>query len=178
MVCIISCGSGPIGILDLIMSGSLADIHGLFKALSRNTVRTTVLLLSGDGRLHLLITTLGDVVRIAPNDLVFLTPQAYTDIYASTIDRKPAFIKSHMLDTGDKYEGLPSERDLDTHRTLRKKMSPEFSPRALKKFEPVIHEHVDELIYQLQTTGKGAQGIDAAQVWNGNPHRSRQVLQC
>ncbi|KAJ5220818.1 cytochrome P450 [Penicillium citrinum] len=105
----------------------------------------------------------GDVVRIAPNDLVFLTPQAYTDIYTSTIDRKPAFIKSHMLDTGDKHEGLPSERDLDVHRALRKKMSPEFSPRALKKFEPVIHEHVDDLIDQLEMTGKGAEGVDAAQ---------------
>lgn len=69
-----------------------------------------------------------------------------------------------MLDTGDKHEGLPSERDLDVHRALQKKMSPEFSPRALKKFEPVIHEHVDDLIDQLEMTGKGAEGVDAAQV--------------
>ncbi|MCJ1262480.1 hypothetical protein MMC22_002350 [Lobaria immixta] len=102
----------------------------------------------------------GDVVRVAPNELVFITPKAYTDIYTSTINGRPAFVKSDMLDTGDKYEGLASERDIDKHRTSRKQLAPAFSPRALKQYEPSVHAHVDELVYKLECSPATHEGVN------------------
>ncbi|KAI1116690.1 cytochrome P450 [Nemania sp. NC0429] len=91
----------------------------------------------------------GDVVRVAPNELVFLSPKAYTDIYASSIDGLPAFVKSDLLDTGDKHEGLASERNISKHRAARKKLAPAFSPRALREAEGKISTHVDEFVNML-----------------------------
>ncbi|KAK2022913.1 cytochrome P450 [Colletotrichum zoysiae] len=104
----------------------------------------------------------GDVVRIAPNELVFITPKAYTDIYTSSINGRPGFVKSDMLDTGDKYEGLASERDIDKHRAARKQLAPAFSPRSLKQYEPIVHAHVDEFVAELQNSPVLDEGVDIA----------------
>ncbi|KAL8383419.1 hypothetical protein RB595_006937 [Gaeumannomyces hyphopodioides] len=104
----------------------------------------------------------GDVVRIAPNELVFVTPKAYTDIYTGTINGRPAFVKSDLLSTGDKYEGLASERDIDKHRAARKQLSPAFSPRALRQYEPVVNSHVDDFASKLESLGTGPQGVDVS----------------
>ncbi|KAL0930690.1 cytochrome P450 [Colletotrichum truncatum] len=102
----------------------------------------------------------GDVVRIAPNELVFMTPKAYADIYNSNLNGRPAFVKSDLLDTGDKYEGLASERDVEKHRKARKQLAPAFSPRALKEYEPVIHRHIDELIHKLEESPATQEGVE------------------
>ncbi|KAJ0166068.1 Isotrichodermin C-15 hydroxylase [Colletotrichum tanaceti] len=104
----------------------------------------------------------GDVVRIAPNELVFITPKAYADIYTSTINGRPAFVKSDLLDTGDKYEGLASERDIDKHRAARKQLAPAFSPRSLKQYEPAIHAHVDGFVAELRNSPAVGDGVDIA----------------
>lgn len=82
-----------------------------------------------------------------------------SDIYTSSIGGRPAFVKSDMLDTGDKYEGLASERDIDRHRAARKTLAHAFSPRALKEYEPTVHAHVDELVAKLAAE---APGLDIA----------------
>ncbi|KAI9927012.1 hypothetical protein MW887_003393 [Aspergillus wentii] len=102
----------------------------------------------------------GDVVRIAPNELVFTSPKAYTDIYTSTINSRPAFVKSDLLDTGDKYEGLASERDIDRHHAARKQLAPAFSPKALRQYEPVVHAHVDEFVRKLESSPAMHEGVD------------------
>lgn len=123
------------------------------------------------------------MVRVAPNELVFITPKAYTgmsfpfviqwtlrvlsrsvDIYTSTMNGRPAFVKSDMLDTGDKYEGLASERDIDKHRAARKQLAPAFSPRSLRQYEPTIHAHVDELIHQLERSPATQEGVEISRV--------------
>ncbi|KAK1701965.1 cytochrome P450 [Colletotrichum lupini] len=104
----------------------------------------------------------GDVVRIAPNELVFITPKAYTDIYTSSINGRPGFVKSDMLDTGDKYEGLASERDIDKHRAARKQLAPAFSPRSLKQYESIIHADVDEFVEVLKNSPATGAGVDIA----------------
>ncbi|KAH7329712.1 cytochrome P450, partial [Stachybotrys elegans] len=102
----------------------------------------------------------GDVVRVAPNELVFITPKAYTDIYNSNIGGRPAFTKTDMLELGDKYEGLASERNIDKHRAARKQISPAFSVRAIREYEPAIHARVNELVHKLETFDKSREVID------------------
>ncbi|KAK4180645.1 cytochrome P450 [Triangularia setosa] len=104
----------------------------------------------------------GDVVRIAPNELVFITPKAYTDIYTSSINGRPGFVKSDLLDTGDKYEGLASERDIDKHRAARKQLAPAFSPKALRQYEPVLHKHIDGFVSKLEGSSAPHEGVDIA----------------
>jgi len=69
-----------------------------------------------------------------------------------------------MLDTGDKYEGLPSERDIDKHRTARKKLSPAFSNRALKQYEPIVKENLARFIQTLEECGQGDDGVNITEV--------------
>ncbi|KHO00578.1 cytochrome P450 [Metarhizium album ARSEF 1941] len=72
------------------------------------------------------------------------------DIYTSSIHGRPAFVKSDMLDMGEKYEGLASERDVEKHRAARKQLAPAFSPRALREYQPRIHHHVNQLLLKLE----------------------------
>lgn len=88
--------------------------------------------------------------------------QSWQDIYTSSINGRPGFVKSDMLDTGDKYEGLASERDIDKHRAARKQLAPAFSPRSLKQYEPIIHADVDEFVEVLKNSSATEAGVDIA----------------
>lgn len=77
---------------------------------------------------------------------------------------RPAFVKSDLLDTGDKYEGLASERDIDKHRVGRKRLAPAFNPRALKQYQPTIHEHVDELVRKFEALPVTKDGLEISPV--------------
>lgn len=72
------------------------------------------------------------------------------DIYTSSIYGRPAFVKSDMLDMGEKYEGLTSEWDVEKHRAAWKQLAPAFSPRALREYQPRTHEHVNQLLLKLE----------------------------
>ncbi|KAG5929807.1 hypothetical protein E4U42_004434 [Claviceps africana] len=121
---------------------------------------------------------IGDVVRIAPNELVFITPEAYTgkfgdeneslrlltshhqDIYASVSQGRPCFIKSDMLEMGEKYEGLASERDVGKHRAARKQLAPAFSQKALLAYQARIHDFANQLILKFEEEAAGGQVFD------------------
>jgi cytochrome P450 len=118
---------------------------------------------SRDATLHL--TFAGDVVRIAPNDLVFVTPRAYKDIYGNSGKLGHLFLKTKFQDIGEKELGITAERDPEKHRIARKMLSPGFSARAFKLKEDVFHEHVDELVYRLnQPENSGSEGVELIQV--------------
>ena len=97
-------------------------------------------------------------------NLVTSSSNPGVDIYTSTINGRPAFVKSDLLDTGDKHEGLASERDIDKHRAVRKQLAPAFSPRALKQYEPTIHSHVDELVRNLKISPATHEGVNISRV--------------
>ncbi|KAF2185491.1 cytochrome P450 [Zopfia rhizophila CBS 207.26] len=101
----------------------------------------------------------GDVVRIAPNDLLFWTPKAYTDIYDHTGRSTHLFPKTRFQDIGEKELGVTAERDPEKHRVARRMLNPGFSSKALKAREHVIHDHTDEFISQLRAYGI-SEGID------------------
>lgn len=86
------------------------------------------------------------------------------DIYTSTIDNRPAFVKSDLLDTGDQYEGLASERDIDKHRASRKQLAPAFSPRALVQYEPRLNTIVNRFIAKIKAPGAASAGVNMVPV--------------
>ncbi|KAI4602264.1 hypothetical protein KJ359_009503 [Pestalotiopsis sp. 9143b] len=85
----------------------------------------------------------GDVVRIAPNELSFYSPQS----------KSPPRIVS--------------ARDPEVHARQRKALSHAFSAKALRGQETIVHEYVDLFIQQLSRLGNaGQKAIDASEAYN------------
>ncbi|KUI57993.1 hypothetical protein VP1G_05332 [Cytospora mali] len=96
----------------------------------------------------------GDVVRIAPNELVFLTPQAGRDIYLSQEKNLELFVQLgyDSLDTGD--GGISGETNPVKHREIAKKLAPAFSTRNFKAKEATVLKHIDTFIEKMKIVGK------------------------
>ncbi|KAI1501375.1 cytochrome P450 [Biscogniauxia marginata] len=102
----------------------------------------------------------GDVVRYAPNELVFVTPQALNDLYASHTKNLELFAKTQINNHGnDEHGGIIWEWDPVRHRQVAKQLSPAFSGRALKAKEPTLHKYVDLFVGRMKALGGGAQGV-------------------
>ncbi|KAI3325968.1 cytochrome P450 [Xylariaceae sp. AK1471] len=93
----------------------------------------------------------GDIVRIGPNSLVFLEPQAAIDIHGSKRNLRDTFIKTPLFDgIGDEDDGLLWERDPVKHRAVSKTMSPAFSGNSLRAKIPTLNKHIDIMISQMK----------------------------
>ncbi|KAK8094938.1 hypothetical protein PG997_001623 [Apiospora hydei] len=122
---------------------------------------------------------LGDVIRIAPNELIFLTPKAAkgelpfgwlqkrhlnsingTDIYLSQDKSLELFVQVgyDALDTGD--GGISGETDPVRHRAIAKRLAPAFSMRNLKAKEATILKHIDRFIDVMKEVGAEGKGVE------------------
>ncbi|PSR94493.1 cytochrome P450 [Coniella lustricola] len=95
----------------------------------------------------------GDVVRIAPNELVFITPQAAKDIYLAQRNNLELFVQVgyDAIDTGD--GGISGETNPERHREIAKKLAPAFSTRNLRAKEGAIRKLLDLFIQRMQEHG-------------------------
>ncbi|KAG8169791.1 hypothetical protein KVR01_000536 [Diaporthe batatas] len=102
----------------------------------------------------------GDVVRIAPNELVFLKPEAAKDIYLAQEKNLELFVQVgyDALDTGD--GGISGETDPVKHRETAKKLAPAFSARNFKAKEKAVHHHIDLFVQRMKERGSGEQGAE------------------
>ncbi|PSR80560.1 benzoate 4-monooxygenase cytochrome P450 [Coniella lustricola] len=101
-----------------------------------------------------------NVVRIAPNELVFASPQALTDIYGSHTKNMEHFAKTQINNHGgDKHGGLIWEWDPVRHRKVSKQLSPAFSGRALKAKEAILHRYTDLFVQRMKEFGGGQEGV-------------------
>ncbi|KAI0808883.1 cytochrome P450 [Xylaria sp. FL0064] len=92
----------------------------------------------------------GDVIRIAPNELVFLTPQAAKDIYLAQEKNLELFVQVgyDTLDTGD--NGISGEPNPVRHREIAKRVAPAFSSKNLKAKEMTIQKHMNLFIEKME----------------------------
>ncbi|KAI6081597.1 cytochrome P450 [Hypoxylon rubiginosum] len=104
----------------------------------------------------------GDIVRIAPNELLFIKPQAFTDIYTPHIKNHELFVKTELNDRGDEHGGIAFERDPVRHRIVSKQLSPAFSSRSITAKESAMHEHIDLFVDKMMTHGAAKDGVDLA----------------
>ena len=102
----------------------------------------------------------GLVVRMAPDILSFIDPQAWKDIYG--FGRT-----SHFLKDPDTYDlpannvpSLFSAFDTKTHMRMRKIFSHAFSERALREQEPLFTKYVGILIERLMTEAAKTVPVD------------------
>jgi cytochrome P450 len=99
------------------------------------------------------------VVRIAPNELVFYTPQAFTDIYGSQHRGLETFPKTDFQDRGKDLGGIVWESDPVRHHEVARKLSPAFSSRSIRAMEPIAHQYMDYFIDQMKEAGNTSAGV-------------------
>ncbi|KAI1661697.1 cytochrome P450 [Daldinia decipiens] len=102
----------------------------------------------------------GDVVRIAPNELVFVTPKALADLYGSHNKNQELFPKTQINNHGnDEHGGLIWEWDPVRHRQVARRLSPAFKGSALKAKEPTLHRYIDLFVERMKTLGGRVEGV-------------------
>lgn len=108
---------------------------------------------------------LGDIVRIAPNDLSFSNVDAYRDIYGHVGQDKKRFLKTAAYEREEPR--IVSERDPAQHALQRRALSHAFSARALRDQELVVHQYVDLLLEQFGNLGEnGKKGVNVTNAMN------------
>lgn len=102
-----------------------------------------------NGTLHAKIKALhdiyGPVVRVAPNELSFIKPEAWTDIYCD---------KPHGFRRGKTFYGMLGKNSVfgaghDDHARIRGAVIPAFRASAIQGYEEKLRAYVDLLMEQL-----------------------------
>jgi cytochrome P450 len=110
----------------------------------------------------------GEVVRIAPDQLLYIDPSVWKDIYRHNHGR-PELRKDPRTHDGQPAGSLINAGTAH-HAFLRKQLSPGFSDKALREQEPVIQRFVDLLIRKLGDASHGGQqAVDIAAWFNVSP---------
>ena len=109
----------------------------------------------------------GDVIRVAPNELSYIRPDAVRDIYAKrpnsslkTLPKDP--VRQPPPRSGQAVSIL--EGNDSDHARIRKGWSYSFSNQALSAQEPLVTSYVDQMIKRLSELAKsGAKSVDLQQ---------------
>ncbi|KAI4866577.1 cytochrome P450 [Hypoxylon rubiginosum] len=106
----------------------------------------------------------GPVLRIAPNELTFAQPEAWSDIFQLRPGHQQ-FLKDPVWwkRQPGHPESLISAIDIDPHARMRKALAPGFTPRALRGQEPILHRYVNLLVERLSeliTENQGTRGVE------------------
>ncbi|OTA58977.1 cytochrome P450, partial [Hypoxylon sp. EC38] len=109
----------------------------------------------------------GDIVRIAPNDLSFITPQAYRDIYGQPHKGRKLFPKPLIFWKTMNVPGMAHMTDVEEASASRQMLSPGFSARALRNQERVVQIYADQFV---ATLGELAFGESFDAVKNAKTH--------
>ncbi|KAK3311564.1 putative cytochrome P450 [Chaetomium strumarium] len=115
--------------------------------------------------LHDLHLKYGPVVRIAPDELSFIGPQAWKDIYGHRAHGEPEYPKdpSHYFQDDPAHPhivGAPR----DHHSRLRRLLSNAFSDKALREQEHVLSGYAISLVEALRT--KCSEPVDLSKWFN------------
>ncbi|KAJ5382509.1 Cytochrome P450 [Penicillium concentricum] len=101
----------------------------------------------------------GYVVRIAPDELSYICPEAWDDIYGSKVvpemTRDPRF----MQDVGGQGQSLLHVTH-ERHRAMRKKLAHGFSAKSLRDTESLRTSYVDSLIQRLSENSQNGEVLD------------------
>ncbi|CAO2657592.1 Nn.00g037180.m01.CDS01 [Neocucurbitaria sp. VM-36] len=115
----------------------------------------------------------GDVVRISPDELSFLNPDAWRDIYGhgSKVGQgspPPKHFQRYGKDPSG-IESIVNTHDDAKHGQIRRIFSPAFSDRALTQQAPLFQRYVDQLVQVLKDGIKQSNGekqFDMVKMYN------------
>lgn len=91
-----------------------------------------------------------NVIRIAPNELAFRSPQAWRDIYSHKTAGQPEWPKYDGF-----YRAIPMPTSIisagrEEHSALRRQIAHGFSERSMRGQEPIIGVYVDLLVQRMR----------------------------
>ncbi|KAI5459468.1 cytochrome P450 [Mariannaea sp. PMI_226] len=103
--------------------------------------------------------TYGPVVRVSPNELSFISPQAWRDIYLP-LTRSDGIEEMSKYDKYYRFGGPGTPDTIVTvnkkeHGPFRRQLNPAFSERALRMQEPVLQQYTDLLMQKLREESDG-----------------------
>ena len=104
---------------------------------------------------HKLHQKYGDVVRIAPNEISFSTPDAWNDIYGHRSGKNEIMKDPTFYNTTTSEAGGILNADRTRHGYLRKQLSHGFSEKAMRQQEHVVLGHVNTCLDGLRTASRG-----------------------
>ncbi|KAK0647791.1 Averantin hydroxylase [Lasiodiplodia hormozganensis] len=110
--------------------------------------------------------TYGEVVRVGPDRLSYISPQACKDIYGHRTTKRlenPKDTRSYEPEFNG-ADHIINVSDVTKHGELRKIFTNAFSDRALKLQEPLINKYVDRLIENMHRMVK--QRLDMVVLYN------------
>ncbi|KAB2571025.1 Cytochrome P450 monooxygenase rdc4 [Lasiodiplodia theobromae] len=112
----------------------------------------------------------GEAVRLGPNRLSFISPQAWKDIYGHRTGGKKSNPKDVKFYTPEP-NGEPSIFAIaadDEHSVVRRIFSAAFSDKALKQQEPLVRTYIDQLIQAMRSAAETSQNseIDIVRLLN------------
>ena len=121
--------------------------------------------------LHALHEQYGEVVRIAPDEVSFIS-DVWQDIYGLHHGEKAAkgtYLKDRRW-FAEPYNNTWSilQADAEAHPRMRKMIAPAFSDKALREQEVLIQEYVELFVQRLheQTSGKTKGEVDLVKWFN------------
>ncbi|KAI9882065.1 MAG: hypothetical protein M1823_006199 [Watsoniomyces obsoletus] len=102
----------------------------------------------------------GPIVRVAPDELSFIDPTAWHDIYSSRPGHQP-FVRPTVWKNklpGKDADSLISAPEAD-HARFRRVLGPAFSEKAIRAQEPLIRSYIDLLIDRLMSQVQDGDGV-------------------
>ncbi|PSN66721.1 cytochrome P450 [Corynespora cassiicola Philippines] len=113
----------------------------------------SILIGSSHDRLCKLHQQYGDVVRVSPDEISFIGPQAWRDIHGHGSKGTPGSVpEKHWDRYGKSVNGgvsLINAQDAD-HTRMRRIFTSAFSDRALKQQEPLFMKYVNQLVHNIK----------------------------
>jgi hypothetical protein len=100
----------------------------------------------------------GSVVRIAPDELSYICPEAWNDIYESKVQPEMTRDPRFFQDAGGQGQSLLTVTH-DNHRAMRKKLAHGFSTKSLRNMESLRIFYVDQLIQRLSENAENSGGV-------------------
>ncbi|KAK3681110.1 cytochrome P450 [Podospora appendiculata] len=105
----------------------------------------------------------GDVVRIAPNQLSYISVSAWRDIYGARGTLKSGgneMLKEELVFPGDDFEFFHPAKPMIScdgvnHTRHRRAVGNAFSDRALRAYEPVLVQYINKMMDRLQQHADG-----------------------
>jgi cytochrome P450 len=103
----------------------------------------------------------GVIVRVAPNELSFIDPNAWKDIYSHriTFAKDPRFLGRDFFVKPGEPTGITRASE-STHSTQRRLLSHAFSDKALKEQEPILKFYIDLLCEKLSDIAESSHGSE------------------
>ncbi|TEY32156.1 hypothetical protein BOTCAL_0747g00020 [Botryotinia calthae] len=102
----------------------------------------------------------GEAVRFGPNEVSFITAQAWRDIYGHGHKQLPKVVRSTQS-----RRDIISANDID-HSRYRRSISHGFSAKALQEQEPLMKGYIDKLIIKLKEHAESRSPVDMVKWYN------------